>query len=352
MAKGKNKTTALRMERQFLTRKADKAEYDALYRDTQPGQNVYWNGFGNPPTITYRASFDDMEYNRQRQLERQLIKGRFQGGNLGWIERDDVELFAGLSMKPLNKPTDKQVALMDLIKREGPMNIQVMKEMTGLLVKEITPVLHRLQEAFLIYEDQHDGEWDRGWSTFGEVFPDADLAKYARHDALKIILRRFAYRHVTFDVKMAKSFYRLPEKDIQKAVDELVGSGVFVITEEGYVLQEDMEVLQNYSAELPKIAYAMHRNDFLVKSNEHWLKEQYKHTYPDTLYYLLLDGEFRGAVVGKFRYTPEVEDVILDFPSDEAAARKDEITQAVLYLCGKNNTIKRYSGTMACFCEG
>lgn len=37
-----------------------------------------------------------------------------------------------------------------------------MNEETGMLVKEITPVLHRLQEAFLIYEDQYDGEWDRG----------------------------------------------------------------------------------------------------------------------------------------------------------------------------------------------
>ena len=162
------KITALRMERQFLTHKASQQEYNALYRDTQPGQNVYWHGFGDPPSITYRATFDDIEYNRMRQRERLLIKGRFQGGNLGWIERDDLELFAGLSMKPLTMPTDKQEMLLTLIRREGPLNIQIMKEMTGLLVKEITPVLHRLQEAFLIYEDQYDGEWDRGWYTFAE----------------------------------------------------------------------------------------------------------------------------------------------------------------------------------------
>jgi hypothetical protein len=34
------------------------------------------------------------------------------------------------------------------------LTIQQIKEDTGLLVKEITPVLHRLQEAFLVYEDQ------------------------------------------------------------------------------------------------------------------------------------------------------------------------------------------------------
>ena len=88
----------------------------------------------------------------------------------------------------------------------------------------------------------------------------------------------------------------------------------------------------------------MHRNDFLVKANEHILKEKYPHAYPDTLYYLLIDGEFRGAAVGKFRYTPEVEDVILDLPPDEATARKDEILQAVHVLCGANNPIRLYQG--------
>ena len=76
---------ALRMERQHLNKKASKDEYDALYRDTQPGQNVYWNGFGDPPSLTYRADFNDIEYNRGRQRERKLIKGRFCGDNLGWI---------------------------------------------------------------------------------------------------------------------------------------------------------------------------------------------------------------------------------------------------------------------------
>ena len=35
---------------------------------------------------------------------------------------------------------------------------------------------------------------------------------------------------------------------------------------------------------------------------------------------------------------------MLDMPQDEAAERKDEILQAVQYLCGKNNPIKKYQG--------
>ena len=338
------KITALRMERQSLSRKADETEYLNLYRDAQPGQNVYWNGFGDPPSLTYRAGFNDIEFNRERQRTHALIKGRFAGGNLGWIMPDDLELFAAAFIKPLDRLAPKQTALMELIEREGPITIQQMKEETGMLVKEITPVLHRLQEAFLIYEDQYDGEWDRGWYKFPDMFPDADLTRYSRLDALKILLQRFAYRNVSFDVKMAKSFYKLPEKDIKTAVADLADGDVLAETESGYMLREDIEKLKSYTATPQKSVYAMHRNDFLVKSNEHWLKERYARTYPDTLYYLLVDGEFRGAAVGKFRYTPEVEDVMLDLPENETDARKDEILQAVHVLCGTNNKIKRYQG--------
>ncbi|NJD04445.1 MAG: hypothetical protein FIA99_18055 [Ruminiclostridium sp.] len=138
----------LRMERQHLIRKAIKSEYNALYRDLQPGQNVYWNGFGDPPSLKHRAEFDDMEYNRERQSKHELLKLRLMGGNLGWIIPEDLELFAALYRKPLDKPNQTQLQLLELIERGEPMNIQQMKEETGLLVKAITPALHRLQEAY------------------------------------------------------------------------------------------------------------------------------------------------------------------------------------------------------------
>ena len=338
-----NKVTALRMERQHLTNKVNKDEYIALYRDTQPGQNVYWNGFGDPPSLTYRANFNDMEFNRERQRTHALVKGRFAGGNLGWIMPEDMEIYAAAFMKPLVNPTPRHTVLLELIERE-PLTIQQMKEETGMLVKEITPVLHRLQEAFLIYEDQFDGEWDRGWHKFTDMHPDVELTKYSRHEALKILLQRFAYRHVCFDVKMAKSFYKLPEKDIKKAIAEMVEDGILIESESGYILRNDYALFDTVAVKPSKFVYAMHRNDFLVKSNEHWLKERYTHSYPDTLYYLLIDGAFCGAAIGKFRYTPEVEDIILDISKEESAIRKGEILQSVHYLCGSNNKIKRYQG--------
>lgn len=245
------KCIALRMERQHLLTPANETEYDALYRDLQPGQNVYWNGFGQPPTLSFRADFDDLAYNKSRQFRRELIKGRFAGGNLGWILPEDLELFAALYRKPL-----------------------------------------------------------------------------------KIVLRRFAHRFVWFTPAMAKSFYKLPEKEIKLAIAGLVSEDVLVESDGGYLLKEDAETLKTYTAPEFHGVYALHRNDPLYKAFEPALKSLAKALTEglpydcDPLQYLLIDGVFHGAVVGHFRNGPyDLNDVRIDDAS--LLSRKEEIIAAV-----------------------
>ena len=328
------KIISLRMERQLLDAPAGKEEYDALYRDTQPGHNVYWNGFGQPPTLSFRANFDDLAYNALRQNERALIKGRFADGNLGWIVPEDLELFLCAYEKPLKQPSLAQMKILDAIERMGPLNIQQMKEETGLLVKEITPALHRLQQAFLLYEDQYDSEWDRSWYRFEEMFPSLERNRYTRPAALKELLLRFARRNVAFSLQMAKDFYKLPGKEIQTAIDDMCEEKVLVRLAEGYILTEDMHILETYIPKQYHSVYALHRNDFLYKSNESklksWIQPMTEHLpYDhDPLQYLLIDGEFHGASVGHFRNGPyDLNDIVCDLPN--AQDRKWEIVEAV-----------------------
>lgn len=331
-----DKIRSLRIERQHLDEPCDEKEYTLLYRDTQPGYNVYWNGFGQPPTLSFRAGFDDLDFNKRRQLSRELIKGRFCGGNLGWIEPCDLELFVALYKKPITDFTPEQQRILTLLEQHGALNIQQLKEETGYLVKEITPILHRLQEAFLVYEDQYDGEWDRGWCLFSEMFPDLDSGKFpTRHDALKEILVRFAYRNVLIDSAMAKSFYKLPEREIKAAIASLVSDGTLTEVSDGYILTKDTELLASYTPRIIKGVYALHRNDFLVKSFEHIIKPRISslaRNLPydrDILQYLLVDGEFVGATVGHFRNGPyDLCDVVLD--CDCLKDRKAEIIEAVM----------------------
>lgn len=329
-----SKIIYLRMQRQHLLHKASTLEYIELFRDCQPGQNVYWNGFGDPPSLSFRSSFDDIDFNRQRQNNRTLIKGRFAGGNVGWIVPEDIELFAAVYRKPLVSPTDAQFKIISLIENAGPLNIHQLKEETGMLVKEITPILHRLQEAFIVYEDQFDGEWDRAWYRFGEYFPDVNFEKYTKIEALKILLQRFAYRLVWFDQSMAKSFYKVPNKDLQLAINSLKQDGVLLPWSNGYILQKDIEVLNKTIPKSMNFIYAIHRNDFLYKTHEHILKKQFLHytnnlTYDhEHLQYLLIDGVFCGASLGHFRNGPyDLNDVVCNIPNIDK--RKAEIVTAI-----------------------
>lgn len=330
----KQRILFLRMQRQHLLSPASGEEYDALYRDLQPGLNVYWNGFGQPPTLSFRAAFDDLEHNRRRLSRRALIKTRLIGGNLGWIVPEDLERYAALYRKPLTKPTAAQEQILALIRQLGPLTIQQIKEETGLLVKEITPALHRLQQAFLLYEDQYDGEWDRSWCRFEEMFPEADLARFTRAQALQEVILRLARRQVYIDRTQLKAFFKLPEREIQAALDALVLQGALLAQEDGYLRAEDLPVLEALRPKPMRFVYALHRNDPLVRCCEPLLRARlepltsalpYDH---EPLQYLLIDGEFCGASVGHFRNGPyDLNDVVCDLPG--ASARREEILQAV-----------------------
>lgn len=81
-------------------------------------------------------------------------------------------------------------------------------------------------------------------------------------------------------------------------------------------------------------SYALHRNDCLVKANEHIIKEKVKPLYTNLVYdheplqYLYIDGEFCGVSVGHFRNGPDdLNDVVVDIPN--VGIRKAEIITAI-----------------------
>ena len=343
------KLLSLRMQRQQLLVPIDQNGYGALYRDLQPGWNLYWHGFGQPPERTFRAAFDDIEYNRERLAKRDLIKGRFAGGNLGWIIPEDLPLFAALYRKPIvGFMDDVQLTIMKLIEQMGPLTIQQIKEETGYLVKVITPALHRLQEAFLLYEDQYDGEWDRAWYRFDEMFPEYNLEQYTRAEALDVILQRFAYRMVWFNTKMAKSFYKLPEKEIKLSCKRLAEQGVFTEADGSFMLTSDAEMMDDLPEQTLPPVRAFHRNDFLVRVFEHDLKARFKPLYDalpydhDPQYYVMVEGEFRAVSVGHFRYGPyEIHDIVCDSP--DMWEHKRAICAAILRE-NPGSVIQRFMG--------
>jgi len=341
--------TALRMERQFLSNPSNKDTYDSLFANMSPVPTIYWCEPGSPPTLPMHTAFDDYAYNSTRRARRDILKGRFAGGSIAYVTKEDLELYACLYKKELTSFSFIQSEIMDLLTHEGPMNIGLMKETTGLLVKEITPALHKLQEAFLVYEDQLDNEGDRGWYLFESEFSEVDLNRYTKIEALELAIPRFAHLCVFFEEGMIKSYYKLPLKLVNEVITNLISNNVLqAVTVEGisgYVLCEDYESL-NYggATSMKPSILLLQRNDFLVKAYADELKLTFTSQW-DTLYYLLIDGTFHGAVTGRFKFGPYIiEDIVLDLQEKDKNMRKEEIIKAVYGVFDSHESpIKRYN---------
>ncbi|UCD08456.1 MAG: hypothetical protein JSU79_08855 [Dehalococcoidales bacterium] len=346
------------MQRQYLDRKADRTEYNELFRLMSPVRTPYWCRPGSPPSLAHHADFNEYSHVFDMRSRREIIKGRFQGGSIAYIYADELPLFASVYSKDRRKPSYEEFEILELLLREGPMTIASMKEITGLLAKQITPILHKLQQKFLVFEDQADDEWDRAWYLFETEFPDVDLDKYEKEETLKILVCRFAYLNVFIDTKMLKSFYQLPEEEFQAVITKLVSVGtlncVTIDDDEGFVMSEDIPLLEKETLP-PRGVFVIDRNDFLFKSNENYLAEKFNNekcgfrrtpVKPTMMQFILVDGEFRGYTAGYFRIRPNIlEDIILDLAESEIRNRKEEILEAVRLVNDPEVTpVQKYCG--------
>lgn len=337
------------LSRQCFTEKADRETYNDLFRLMSPVQPLYWTRPGSIPELVFRAGFMEHRHVFDMRSRRIIVKGRFQGGTVGYVFADELPLYAAVYSKKDRSLSLREIEIMELLETEGPMNIAMIKELTGWLSKEITPNLHKLQEKFLVYEDQVDDEWDRAWYSFEMEFPETDLDEISRPEAIKTLVMRFAYLNIFIDGNMINSFYRLKPVDISRAVSELTEEGrlaaVTIGQETGYARTEDIQLLKE-EQHPPQTVFVLHRNDFLVKSYEYSLKTRFKHDEFNIIQYILIDGEFRGCTAGFFKNGPFIiEDVVLDLENSEAEQRKAEILEAVRMVNDPDESpVKRYRG--------
>lgn len=346
-----DKILALRMERQGFNERLDRDEYLKLFQLMSPVMTMYWTMPGNPPVIQHRADFSDFHYNDKLRSRREIIKGRFQNGGVGYVFFDEIELFIAIYQKKIERFTPKMSEIISLIEHEGPINVKGIKEVLRMYVKDITPYLHKLQTAFLVFEDQKSVEWDRGFYWFPSEFPEVDFNRYTYIEALKIILLRFQTLMGWFEISMAESFYKIPKKDLLKAADELVKEekllSLSVGDALGFIGKEDYLNIDRFDLGTTNDHFfALNKNDFYVKAMEPTLKKLFPKTDFEPMYYILHKGMFIGAVYGKFRIRPdELEDVVLLKPFEHFTERKEEIIKAIGKTCDFDRSpLKRFMG--------
>ena len=333
MTIGRESGLAGRMRRQGLTEPArTRDDYETLFRRLQPVSPIYFSYPGSPPGLVHRAAFDDQRVADEWRRTRKIVKGRFLRGTIGYVFGDELALYANAFQRPLERFDRKQQILYDVLAHVGPLTPRQIKEETGLLNKEIMPVLHRLQQAFLVYEDQSDSDWERPWYVFSQEWPDVEVNSDLCEQAALEVLRRFLHAHFFATSQEIKDWSGWPARDIKHLLGSLESDGSVIACSpdglgDGWIRSEDTALDEGTPAHS---ALMLHKADPLVSARMSELKSRFAGL--EVLQYLLIDGEFRGAVCGHWRIGPhDVDDIVVDLPADERIARRDEIITAVAW---------------------
>ncbi|MBT3603386.1 MAG: hypothetical protein HOE48_05925 [Candidatus Latescibacteria bacterium] len=323
-----------------------------LFRLLQPVSTVAYAYPGSPPGLVHRTAFEHHKVADLLRGKQTLLKGRFLGGGIGYVCADDLAIYATAFRKPLKELNYLQKTVFDILDGTGPLTPRQIKEESqmfdgeGLLNKEIMPALHRLQTAFLVFEDQQDTDWERGWNTFSAEWPDVDLEDMDWTEAAMEVLRRFFQANVFATLENVKDWSGLALKSLKLVIAELEQSGDLVPFEDadlgaGWLFAD---VVDLKTQDVPKMTLMLHKADPLVQAHASELKRQF--AGEEVLQYLLIDGEFKGAVLGHWRIGPhDVDNVVVELPVKERSARKAEILDAVSWRYqGENHQILAYHG--------
>ncbi len=324
---------SLAFRRQHICCPADENEYIELLRFLMPVSTSFWSDPGCAPELQHRAAFDDREFNNTLRHERRLVKGRYRGGGVGYVLREEQELCAAAYMKPRGDMTLDEGMMLEFLQKNGPSSVAQIKKQTGMLVKHITPLLHKLASRFMVAEDQFEDGWSTLWYPFEQLYPDQNVLRHTRTEAIAELLRRHAYMFGFVTLDSVRALYGFSIRDIKDAVNMLLDNMVFVEEsmgrERGWALAADIDELSG-CGEKPCGVWVFNRADPLVRANEAFLKGRYTLSGSETMYYVNIDGEFCGAVMGRFNFSGnEHRDLLLEIPYDEAQARREEILSAV-----------------------
>lgn len=338
---------AERLRRQRLTEPLnDRQDYLNLFAQLQPVTPIYSARPGEPPHLAHRTRFDDARLADRLRASRTIVKGRFQGGTVGYVLASDLQRYALTFWRPLDQPTPIQAQVLEVVRQLGPLTPRQIKAETGLLSKQIMPALHRLQEAFLVFEDQADADWDRAWYDMAAEWPGLQLDPSAWEAAASEVLLRVLRAHVFASAEQLNDWSRLPARRLRDLLAALEQARAIVpLTVEGLGdgwICADEPALK--PANPPRSVFMLHKGDPLVRLHASELKRRFGDR--ETLQYLLIDGVLCGAVCGHWRIGPhDVDDIVVELPQEERARRRSAILKAVAAVYRPpESAIRRYSG--------
>jgi hypothetical protein len=331
-----------RLARPLPTRRG----YAELLRLLQPVATISDARPGDPPRLVCRTAFDDAREADRLRARRALVKGRFLRGGIGYVLAEDLPLYANAFCKPLPRPSATQRAVLEAVRSAGPLSARQLRQETGLLAKQVMPALQRLQQAFLVYEDQVDREWDRAWFELETEWPTLKLDPLTRDAARSEILLRFLGAHVFATDEQLHDWSGFSSATLRPLLEAMQAAGKLVareVPELGTGWIRSGESIPD-SGCLPRGVLVLHRADPLVRAHASELRRRFGDR--EVLRTLLIDGSFRGVVIGHWGFGDyDIDDVAVELPARERARRRSEVLAAVRGVYDpERHAIVRYAG--------
>lgn len=319
-----------------LTDERNEESYLTLFRKLQPVAPVHFTRPGDPPKLVHRTLFDDIGMSFSLRERQRLVKGRFQGGRIGYVLEEDLMLYATAFRKQLKVYKQIHDDVMVAIKESGGLSKdQLKEELSNYPPGEVGKALQDLQHAFLLYEQQMDTDWDTGWLVFAEEWFELPDDPESKERYMMKVLLQFVDSMVFATEGNIKSWSSWPSKVIRHIVSKLIEQNELVMVEieemgKGVMRSADFNLASTILTEQERSrgVWMLDKSDFLVRAELEELQSRYKGL--EVLQYLLVDGVFQGAVLGHWRIGPyDIDDIVLDMDLTEAEERKSEVIEAV-----------------------
>ena len=329
------------------------SDFVELFRRLQPVPPMANSYPGSPPRLEYRVGGADGEDARladELRARHKLIKGRYFGGRVSYVFVEDLALYAAACRRPMTTLNDRHAAVLRAFEVSGPLSPRQLRQQTGMAHRPLMAAVNRLEEAFLVCEDQTDDAWDRPLHLFEREWPEAHEAELDRVEAREEVLGRWAAANVWVCVEGAAAVTGWPKRELVKLLASLSAMGKLQPVD---AVQEPVEA--DVGAQYlvapdgdpvalgPGAVRVLHRDDPLVRPLLPMLKVRYADR--EVLKYLLIDDEVSGAVCGHWRIGPhDVEDILIDGEATAQERRQDVLAAVIASYPPPERRILQYAG--------
>ncbi|MDA0335281.1 MAG: winged helix DNA-binding domain-containing protein [bacterium] len=305
-----------RLARHGLTCPVDtEAGYVELFRRLQPVSPEANSYPGSAPRLMHRttAGIVDSVVADDLRSRRQLVKGRFHGGTVGYVHSDDLPLYAAAYRQPLEQFDARQEAALRALTCAGPLSPRQLRHETGLAHRPLMAAVHRLERAFIICEDQTDSAWDRPLHLVDREFPElwaqAPPAEVAQAEVLARLLAAQVLA-TTAELAAGSGLGKRCVAGVLAGMEEDHRIEVAAPDddgEQGWRLAEDDPGAADNPAGVVRV---LHLRDPLVRPRLDEQSQRFEGR--EVLQYLLIDNDIHGAACGHWRIKAhDVEDVLI-----------------------------------------